>query len=132
MEVRRRYRKKSDRFIIAVQVSLDTEGFTYQKWGAEQRCKPGDWLVDNDGEVYSVSRDTFVKTYRRVSPGIYMKTTPVWAEIAKTSGTVKTEEGHSNYKAGDYLVYNNEDGKEADYCMTGEKFKSMYESDEQT
>ena len=131
MEVRRRYRKKSDRFVIAVQVSLDTEGFTYQKWGAEQRCKPGDWLVENDGDVYSVDREIFANTYRKVSPGIYIKATPIWAEIAKNSGTVVTKEGQSNYQAGDYLVFNNEDGTDA-YCITSEKFISMYESDDQT
>jgi len=45
MDTRRRYRKKPDQFVVAVQLALDTNGFTYKKWGAEQRCKRGDWLV---------------------------------------------------------------------------------------
>ena len=126
---RRRYRKKAHRFVVAVQLGLDTEGFTYQKWGAEQRCKPGDWLIDNEGDIYSVDNEVFTKTYRRVSPGIYAKTTPVWAEVSTKSGSVVTREGESNFKAGDYLVYNNEDGTDA-YCMKSEKFESMYEPDE--
>ena len=129
MKIRRRYRKKADRFVIAVRLDLDTDGFTYRKWGAEQRCKHGDWLVDNEGDIYSVDSDVFAKTYRRVSPGVYVKTGPVWAEVATASGSVVTNEGNSFYKAGDYLVYNNEDGTDA-YCIGADKFESMYELDE--
>jgi hypothetical protein len=28
-----------------------------------QECKAGDWLVDNDGDVYRVDRETFERTY---------------------------------------------------------------------
>ena len=79
---RRRYRKKADQFVIAVQLDLNTEGFTYEKWGGEQRCKQGDWIVDNDGDVYSVDAEVFAKTYRKTGNGIYVKTTPIWAEVA--------------------------------------------------
>ncbi|MGB5615803.1 MAG: hypothetical protein WBM78_03110 [Desulfobacterales bacterium] len=129
MKIRRRYRKKADRFVIAVRLDLDTDGFSYRKWGAEQRCKRGDWLVDNEGDIYSVDSDVFAKTYRRVSPGVYVKTGPVWAEVATAPGSVVTNEGKSFYKAGDYLVYNNEDGTDA-YCIGADKFESMYELDE--
>ena len=44
----RRYQKKSEAMVIAVQVDLDTDGFSYRKWGAIQLCKPGDWLVSNE------------------------------------------------------------------------------------
>jgi hypothetical protein len=129
MGTRRRFKKKADRFVVAVQLNLDTDGFTYRKWGAEQRCKPGDWLVDNGGDIYTVDGAVFAKTYRRVSPGIYVKSTPVWAEVATKPGSVATNEGESHYKAGDYLVYNNEDGTDA-YCVSRAKFESMYEPDE--
>ena len=129
MKIRRRYRKKADRFVIAVRLDLDTDGFTYRKWGAEQRCKRGDWLVDNEGDIYSVDSDVFAKTYRRVSLGLYVKTGPVWAEVATAPGSVGSNEGKSFYKAGDYLVYNNEDGTDA-YCISADKFESMYELDE--
>jgi hypothetical protein len=129
MAVRRRYRKKANCFVVAVQLDLDTGGFTYNKWGAEQRCKRGDWIIDNDGDTYTVDHQVFAKTYRRVGPGIYIKTTPVWAEAATESGSVITKEGASNYEAGDYLVFNNEDGTDA-YCMEAAKFESMYEPDE--
>jgi len=129
MATRRRFRKKADRYVVAVQLNLDTAGFTYRKWGAEQRCKPGDWLVDNQGDMYTVDSGVFAKTYRKVSPGIYVKTTPVWAEVATEPGSVATKEGRSDYAAGDYLVYNNEDGTDA-YCVGRGKFESMYEPDE--
>ena len=129
MAPRRRFRKKADSYVVAVQLDLETEGFTYRKWGAEQRCKCGDWLVDNQGDIYSVNGDVFARTYRRVGPGVYVKTTPVWAEVASEPGSVVTKEGRSNYEAGDYLVYNNEDGMDT-YCVGRAKFESMYEPDE--
>ncbi|HID82737.1 MAG TPA: hypothetical protein EYH06_10985 [Chromatiales bacterium] len=126
MTTRKKYRKKADSFIIAVQLNLETDGFKYQKWGAEQYCKKGDWIVENSGETYTVDNKVFQKTYRKIDSGKYVKTTPVWAEVATESGSVPTKEGESHYKAGDYLVYNNEDGTDA-YCISAEKFKSMYE-----
>jgi hypothetical protein len=129
MAPRRRYRKKADQFVVAVKLDLDTDGFTYRKWGADQRCKPGDWLVENQGDTYTVDDAVFLKTYRRVGPGTYVKTTPVWAEKATQPGSVATKEGRSHYDPGDYLVFNNEDGTDA-YCIGATKFESMYEPDE--
>ena len=126
---RRRYKKKADQYVIAVQLQLDTEGFTYQKWGADQRCKKGDWLLDNHGDIYTVDKEVFERTYRQVKPGYYVKSTPIWAEVASDAGSVKTKEGESHYKAGDYLVSNNEDGSDA-YCISAAKFEAMYEMDE--
>ena len=129
METRRRYRKKSDRFVLAIQLDLDTDGFKYRKWGAQQLCKPGDWLVDNGGDIYTIDRDVFAKTYRRLGPGRYVKITPVWAEVAETDGVVETKEGRSHYRKADYLVYNHPDGTDA-YCVKADKFESIYELDE--
>ena len=126
---RRRYRKRPDQYVVAVQLDLDTAGFTYYKWKAEQRCKQGDWIVDNNGDIYSVDREVFEKTYRMVKPGHYVKTTPIWAEVATEAGNVKTKEGESHYEKGDYIVSNNEDGTDA-YCISAEKFESMYGLDE--
>jgi hypothetical protein len=129
MAARRRYRKKPDQYVVAVQLSLETEGFTYKKWGAQQRCKPGDWLVNNQGDVYTVDQDSFAATYRQKRPdlpGIYVKTTVIWAERAAKAGEVVTKEGISRYHAGDYLVANKADGSDA-YCISASKFESMYE-----
>lgn len=128
MPDRRRYRRKADQYVVAVQLDLDTEGFTYRKWGGEQRCKRGDWLVDNDGDIYTVDGEVFARTYRQARPGAYVKTTRVWAEIATEDGSVATKEGGSHYRRGDYLVSNNEDGTDA-YCVSAAKFESMYELD---
>jgi hypothetical protein len=126
-----RYRKKADQFVVAIKVDLDTDGFTYNKWGGVQQCKRGDWLLDNNGDIYTVDGEVFTRTYRRVSAGRYVKTTQVWAEVATDTGSIATKEGRSAYQAGDYLVYNNEDGTDA-YCMNAAKFESMYEANDDT
>jgi len=112
--------------VTAVQIDLDTPGFAYRKWGAEQRCKRRDWIVDNDGDVYTVDADVFARTYRRVSQGLYVKITPVWAEVADSAGAIPTKEGESHYEKGDYLVFNEEGGGDG-YCMTAQKFEATYE-----
>jgi hypothetical protein len=126
MSARRKYKKKASSFVTAVQLDLDTEGFKYQKWGGEQVAKKGDWLVDNNGDKYTVSQESFATTYELVSPGVYVKSAPVWAEVAEKAGKVRTQEGETAYQPGDYLVSNNADGTDA-YAVDKEKFASMYE-----
>jgi hypothetical protein len=123
---RRKYLKRPDQPVVAVQVALEGLGFTYQKWGATQQCKAGDWLVDNDGEVYTVDKDSFDRTYQKVDVGKYVKTTPIWAEVAESDGQVHTKEGSTSYKAGDYLVFNEESGGDS-YAIEPAKFEAMYE-----
>ena len=129
MEIRHRYRKRPDQPVTAVQLNLDTTGFRYQKWGAEQLCKRGDWLVDNNGDIYTVDAEVFARTYRCIAPGQYVKTTRVWAQRADSAGSIKTKEGETHYSAGDYLVYNNEDGKDG-YAISEHRFHAMYEVDD--
>jgi len=126
MSNRRKYVKRATEFVVAVQIDLDMGGFTYQKWGATQRCKRGDWLVNNNGDVYTVDGDTFARTYRRSGPGTYIKATPVWAEVAKTDGGIHTKEGVTRYSPGDYLVYNQADGGDG-YAVEPDEFDRMYE-----
>lgn len=127
--MRQRFRRKPDQFVTAVQLNLPLSTFTYQKWGAEQRAKRGDWLVDNAGDVYTIDQESFAGTYRCLRPGVYLKTTPVWVEQASHAGVVQTKEGQSHYAAGDYLVSNHADGSDA-YCIAAEKFAALYERDE--
>jgi len=129
MGTRKRYRTKAGIFITAVQLDLDFDGFTFRKWGADQRCKPGDWLANNRGDTYTIDGEVFARTYRKLGPGVYRKATPIWAEVATVPGKVNTLEGESHYDAGDYIVSNNEDGSDA-YCMSAEKFLATYEPDE--
>jgi hypothetical protein len=129
MGVRKRYKKREKQFVVAVQLAFDTEGFTYHKWGGVQQCKRGDWVVSNMGDTYTIDEAVFARTYRHVSPGVYMKITPVWAEVVNAPGSVATREGVSHYESGDYLVYNDEEGRDA-YCMNAAKFETMYELDE--
>ena len=125
MPGRLKYVKRPTQTVVAVQLALETKGFIYRKWGAVQRCKPGDWIVDNDGDVYTVDRSTFKRTYRKVRTGSYRKTTPVWAEIAAVAGSVKTKEGRTHYRRGYYLVFNEKHGGDA-YAVSAKDFKAMY------
>src|SRR5262245_22290851 len=125
---RRKYVKRPDQAVAAVRLLLDTPGIVYTKWGHEQRAKPGDWLVDNDGDVYTVAADVFERTYRHVverGPGAYVKVTPIWAERTERSGSVKTKEGQTQYEAGDYIVSNTREGSDG-YAIQAAKFEAMY------
>lgn len=126
MTGRRAYVKKSASRVVAVRLELETAGFTYQKWGGTQTCKAGDWLVNNEGDVYTVDGETFARTYRAVSPGVFEKATPVWAEKTGQAGQIATKEGVTRYSADAYLVYNEEDGTDG-YAVEAEAFEKMYE-----
>lgn len=125
MHRRRKYLRKARQFVVAVRIDLDTPGLEYRKWGAKQRANRGDWLVDNDGEVYTVEARSFARTYKKVRQGIYAKITPVWARIAREAGSIETKEGRSHYRPGDFIVSNQSNGGDG-YCMTPAKFKAMY------
>lgn len=121
------YRKRPGNEVIAVRLELDTDGFKYRKWGGEQRCKAGDWIVHNDGDTYTVDAETFAKTYKNVGPGLYLKTTPVWARKADSAGSIPTKEGSTRYEADDYIVYNDPDGEDR-YAVSKDKFEKLYEA----
>lgn len=125
MAARRKYVKRAATFVVAVQLDLQTAGFTYRKWGGKQTCKRGDWIVDNAGDVYTVDRKVFARTYREASPGLYRKFAPVWAEVANQGGSIRTKEGVTNYKAGDYLVFNDKQRKDG-WAVKAPSFKAMY------
>jgi len=119
------YRRKKRTLVTAVRLDLETKGFEYQKWGGTQRCKPGDWLVNNQGDVYTVDAESFDLTYKQSSPGVYEKTASVWAKQAAKAGAIQTKEGLSSYQRGDYLVFNDPDGNDG-YAMPLERFRSLY------
>jgi squalene cyclase len=124
MEQRRKYRKRT--LVAAVQLNLDTPGFTYEKWGGTQRCSPGDWVVSSDGDTYTVQRDSFAQTYKQVDVGKYRKATPIWATVATEAGQVQTKEGLTSYQPGDYLVSNDAEGHDQ-YAISKDRFNEMYE-----
>ena len=124
---RRRYVRRPDRPVVAVRLSLDTDGLVYRKWGGEQHAKAGDWLVDTGGDVYTVDAAAFAATYRPAGqgPGTYVKTTPIWAEQAEQPGAVRTKEGFTQYRAGDFIVWNSEDGSDR-YAIAADDFDTLY------
>lgn len=126
MATRRQYVKRQTEFVVAVQLDLETTGFSYQKWGDTQNCKRGDWIVNNNGDTYTVDAESFARTYRLTGPGTYVKSAPVWAEAASAAGSVRTKEGSTRYEAGDYLVSNEESGSDS-YAVSKAEFERMYE-----
>lgn len=128
LAMRLRYRKKPDQAVTAVRLALSFEGFTYEKWGAVQRAQAGDWLVDSAGDIHTVAAQSFARTYREISPGRWLKTTPIWAERATAPGAVTTNEGVTHFEACDWVVSNVEDGSDA-YAISSDKFERMYELD---
>jgi len=125
--MKKRYVKNVDQIITAVQLNLDTAGFEYQKWDGVQQCGSGDWIVDNDGDCYTINEESFANTYQMVAAGRYKKTAYVWAEQASEAGTITTREGSTSYSRGDYIVYNSSDESDG-YAVAKEKFESMYVS----
>lgn len=126
-----RYFRRRDRPVTAIRLALDTDGLVYRKWGAEQRAKAGDWLVESDGDVYTVDAESFARTYQPAGPGSYVKTTPIWARRAEQAGGVTTKEGVTHYEAGWYLVSNADDGSDT-YAISPETFDSLYLRDDAT
>jgi hypothetical protein len=120
-----KYYQKNNLYVTAMPLALDGSELKYQKWGGTQKAKEGDWLVCREGEYYTVEKESFSKTYKHVKDNTYSKSAPVWAEIAVDSGEISTKEGKTAYRAGDYLVYNNEN-KQDGYAIKKEKFESMY------
>ena len=126
MAGRQRYFRRAGTQVVAVRLDLDTAGCSYRKWGGNQTCKPGDWIVNNGSDVYTVDSETFGRTYRAESLGVYRKVAPVWAEVADSDGEIRTREGVTHYKAGDYIVFNDEEGQDG-YAMTAALFEATYE-----
>jgi hypothetical protein len=122
------YRRKEQTRVTAVRLDLDTEGFTHQKWGGTQRCKKGDWIVNSNSDTYTIDAETFQRTYRMVSRGLYEKIGSVWAEMASEGGAIQTKEGSTAYRKGDYLVFNDPARKDG-YAMSPSKFHDLYESE---
>ena len=111
---------------MAVQLNLDTAGFKYEKWGQIQICKQGDWMVNNNGDVYTIDQQIFANTYKENGKGQYFKSIVVWAEVADKAGVIQTKEGSTYYRVGDCLVYNDVADDDA-YAISREKFEKLYD-----
>ena len=125
----KKYRRKPN-LVTAIQLNFDTRDkeclFTYNKWGDVQTCKPNDWVVNNENEVYTIDNDSFKQTYQLVTSGRYTKVAHVWAREALYSGKISTKEGFTHFNVGDMIVSNDPDFIDQ-YAMTKEKFFELYE-----
>jgi len=122
----KKYRKLSEQWVSAMILDLDFDTLRYRKWGGEQQAVKGDWLVSNGKETYTVNSDSFARTYSAGSDAnTYKKVATVWAEEAKSDDVIVTKEGASSYKAGDFLVYN-EEGRGDGYAIGQHEFNRNY------
>jgi len=121
------YKRKTAGTIVAIQLKFEELHFTFKKWQASQKCKSGDWLVENQGDVYTVDEEEFARTYEKVSKGIYKKTSIIWANQAQSIGHIKTIEGKTHYKNGDFLIANEKNGEYL-YAISNKKFHQLYET----
>lgn len=122
----RKYTRRANTAVSAIQLTLDLECFTYRKWGGVQTAHTGDWLIKRGDDVYTVEQSSFAKSYKPLDNGRYIKTQPVWARQANEDGAIKTKEGATHYKAGDMIVFNDEEESDG-YAMSLAKFESLYE-----
>ncbi|MEB3155936.1 MAG: patatin-like phospholipase family protein [Cyanobacteriota bacterium] len=122
----RTYRQRKGTEVVAIQLNLDLEAFTYRKWGGLQTCRRGDWIVERNGSAHTVAADVFARTYKRVGPGTYVKQSVVWAAPASRAGAIATREGVTHYKQGDVLVWNDKDRQDG-YAIAKDVFASLYE-----
>lgn len=94
--------------------------------GDSMTGEAGDWLVTGpDGSQWTVKPDIFAKTYGETAPGsgIYEKTALARAMKLKVDYSVKSLEGTSSGKVGDYLVR----GPNMEYyIVSAPKFEGMY------
>jgi hypothetical protein len=129
----KKYRRKSN-LVSAIQLRFETDNekclFNYHKWGDEQTCKPYDWVVENNGETYTIDNNSFQSTYQLVTPGKYTKIAYVWAKEAESDGKIKTKEGFTHYKRGDMIVANDPNFLDQ-YAMSQEQFYELYDEYEQ-
>lgn len=121
------YKKRPDpsTFVTAIKLDFDFASLVYTKWGGRQIAEQGDYLLNNNGSVYTCDGHTFENTYEEVSPFTYRKVTSVWAVRAETDGWISTQEGDTEYSEGDMLVYNNQDETDG-YAMSYTQFHDMY------
>jgi hypothetical protein len=96
--------------VTAIQIDFDKVSFTYHKWGSDQKATSGDWIVNTNGDIFTVPREIFARSYKMIGHGQYLQTGDVWVRHTIEPGFLKTNNGKVNYKAGDYLVFNDPEG----------------------
>ena len=126
-----KYYPKAHNTVKAMPINLPNVEVNYEKWGGAQQANQGDWLVNRGDEFYTVEQSSFNDTYRCIEGNTYLKIAPVWAEIAKENGKIKTKEGESHFSAGDYLVYNDQNKKDG-YAIKNTLFNDLYSEEKPT
>ena len=109
-----------------MRLDLDTDGFTYRKWGGTQRCKQGDWLVNNGGDIYTIDQETFSRTYRRGRGRPVRERESGLGGASHVGGFDHDQRRIDRHEVGDFLVFNDPDGRDG-YAVTAARFHELYE-----
>lgn len=72
--------------------------------GATMQAATGDWLVEEDGESWSVRDDIFRSSYRHVTGAQWQRYGSVLARTAQPGETIETPEGPTLAADGDWVV----------------------------
>jgi len=123
-----RFTPNPSNFAIAIKIDLNlTTDLFYHKWGDVQMASSGDYLVLKNGETYTIEESSFESTYSPIpgQPGAYVKTGDVWAIVATEDGQITTKEGLTSFKAGDYIVSNDQLFEDT-YAISRKKFDELY------
>lgn len=85
---------------VAIQLQSGTTGFSYHKWVTSQSCKPGDWIVKNAFDMYTVDENSFSRSYRAASLSCHRIFSPVRASMVGLGCTNESKEGFTQCQAG--------------------------------
>lgn len=93
------------------------------KHGSLLSAQPGDWLLKEGGQEWTVARNIFEKTYTACGEGEYVKSAPIRAVKLDAPAVISTLEGESEAKEGDYLASNPEGDI---WPIPAEEFERVY------
>lgn len=75
--------------------------------GATMQADPGDWMVEENGESWSVRDDIFRSSYRHLSGSQWQRSGTILARPAQPGETIDTPEGPTTAADGDWVVRGN-------------------------
>lgn len=125
MSAYRRYKRKGNEVVIAIQLDLDTEGFSYQKQGAERRCNAQDWLLSDRSGTYAVDDSTFARAFEEIGVGQYTMVGIVRAKVSDSAGHIRVGQRKVPHEPGDYLVWD-ESTQSIGYAVPKDWFEASY------
>lgn len=92
--------------LVVTATRLDERKIWRTATGSNLTAQPGDWLLCDGNDNWTVAADVFRATYRNLGGDQYAKFTIVRARQLSSRTTINTLEGPSLAEPGDWLVGN--------------------------